>query len=308
MVEFQSLSKYSKISYVIQNLSIVIAIIGILGNLITFMVFLRPRFKKSSFAFYFKVLAITDTIFLLHCFTKWSTVVLDFNLLIKSSIICKLGNYTTYVFSSVSIWFLAVISFDRLSIIHNSRCNKLKSLLKKPHVQSILVIFIFALNTIFPIYIPLNSQLVISNLTNTITCQVDVRKASIARWIGFINITIMSFVILNSLSAISVWSLFKMRKKVNRTNRRTLRDRKYALNSIVLNLLCFVCKVPPSFTHAVLRYYTNDEDFLDMIWSITFTVFSIHNASLFFVNMCVNSIFCEEFKLMLAQIKKKIKK
>jgi hypothetical protein len=298
---------YSQATFLLYNLSVIMATLGIAGNIITFLVFLRSRFEKSTFAFYFKIMAITDSFVLLHFFGKWSIHVLGSHLYSNSLIGCKFGYYTRIVFFTISLWILLIISFDRLcSII--IRLHTFTILRKKSfQISLIAIVFIFGLS--FPILIPINSKLIQVNIFNNHTNKTETQLVcdndaliKTPRMISMLNLIIVFF-IMNIFSGISIYILYKSRNKMKRRNNNTSekigdRNRKYAINSIVLNFFCVVCKTPPIVFYMTNGYVIHDKELFEMIEVISLVVFSLDNASMFFVNMCVNSIFKEQVLLM----------
>jgi hypothetical protein len=322
MFEFQKLTNYSKITFILYQLALVIFVIGIFGNIMTFMVFMRKRYKQSSFAFYFKLIPISNSILLFHIFGKYLEHIVGSNIVYVSFIGCKFGYYSLIAFTAISVWLLLIISLDRLSKIIN-RIHKF-ALLHKPRFQISLVTFIFAFNLIIPIAIPLNVQVIdvttLDKLTNTSRtermCDCE-HILNTSRWMTLMSAS-LAFCLLTVLTVISLYILFKTNTRsskndvialncrqllggylsmVRRQNRKN-RDRKYAINTIVLNVVCFACKLLPLIVFMIL-YGDEDEDYRNMIGTLVFIVFSIDNASLFFVNLSVNSIFREQFRLML---------
>lgn len=311
MLEFQKFSNYSKITYILCHLGLVIAIIGILGNFVSFLVFGGRRFKKCSFVLYFKIICISDSIVLFHLFVHYLEHVIESKVFYVSSIGCKFGRYFLTVFASISVWLLLLISLDRLRkmVIQLQKFN----FFHKPCFQISIVVFIVAFNLIIPIGVPLKTQLInttkFDNLTNSsrteLMCDSDEKRYK-SRLLCLI-ISSVVFFLLNIVTVINVCILFKSRRNLNslkstRANEplsiqdqnRKNRDRKYAIISITLNCVCFLCKIPLSMVAIIFSRHEN-KDLFKMIEAITFVVFSLDNACMFFVNMSVNSIFKEQF-------------
>ena len=65
------------IACIFQHISISIAVIGVFGNLISFIVLTRKKFKNHSFAFYIRAINAFDTFVLLTSFRHWAACVLE---------------------------------------------------------------------------------------------------------------------------------------------------------------------------------------------------------------------------------------
>jgi len=91
-----------------------IFIIGLIGNLLSVLVFSRPSLRRRSCAIYFLALAITDIVSL--CASFIDTVLPSFNnvsLIIKSEFLCKLNPFMVYFTTDLSNFLLSVASIDR---------------------------------------------------------------------------------------------------------------------------------------------------------------------------------------------------
>ena len=91
-----------------------IFVIGVIGNLLSVLVFSRPSLRHRSCAIYFLALAITDIASL--CASFIDTVLPSYNnvsLTIKSTFICKLNPLLVYFTTDLSNFLLAFASLDR---------------------------------------------------------------------------------------------------------------------------------------------------------------------------------------------------
>jgi hypothetical protein len=99
---------------VYKYICLTIFVIGVIGNLLSVLVFSRPSLRHRSCAVYFLALAITDIASLSASFID--TVLPSFNnvtLTAKSLFICKLNPLMVYVTTDLSNFLLAVASIDR---------------------------------------------------------------------------------------------------------------------------------------------------------------------------------------------------
>jgi hypothetical protein len=99
---------------VYKYICLTIFVIGVIGNLLSVLVFSRASLRRRSCAIYFLALAITDIASL--CSSFIDTVLPSYNnvsLTIKFSFICKLNPLLVYVTTDLSNFLLAVASVDR---------------------------------------------------------------------------------------------------------------------------------------------------------------------------------------------------
>lgn len=99
---------------VYKYICLTIFIIGVIGNLLSVLVFSRASLRHRSCAIYFLALAITDIASLFASFID--TVIPSYNnvsLTVKSLIICKLNPLMVYFTTDLSNFLLAIASIDR---------------------------------------------------------------------------------------------------------------------------------------------------------------------------------------------------
>jgi hypothetical protein len=105
----------------------------------------------------------------------------------------------------------------------------------------------------------------------------------------------------NILSTVMIIFIYKSRRYVNNLSNNNLRDRKFAINSIVLNLTCLVLKLP-RLVFSVLFPMFNFIPFSLFVYECLITIsqflFCVDSASSFFINILVNSMFYDEFLIM----------
>lgn len=160
MVDFNSLNYYQKWTYIVQNIQFAICIIGIISSTFTFVIFLRKRFRKISFCFYARIMALSDGFCLIYSIRHWAALILDQDLDFVSVGLCKLGEYSVFSFSSVSVWLLALIGFDRcLTIIYPNRFPFIRKLYFKSLMVGFVIVASFSMYLAMPIYYSYNSEL-----------------------------------------------------------------------------------------------------------------------------------------------------
>lgn len=88
-----------------------IVFVGIIGNILSVLVFFRTKLKKLSSSYYLAALGISDTGFLILCFMNWLNFA-DLNL-INRDIICQLYYFMQGVCSFLSVWYVVAFTVER---------------------------------------------------------------------------------------------------------------------------------------------------------------------------------------------------
>jgi hypothetical protein len=88
----------------------------IVGSILSFIVFSRKAFQKSSIRIYCRMLAIFDLYVIFNLIVGiYSQITYQgVQLIAYNSYLCKVSYYITYAFSSVPGWILVVFSIDQL--------------------------------------------------------------------------------------------------------------------------------------------------------------------------------------------------
>ena len=104
--------------------------IGLIGNIISFLVFSMTHLKRLSSSIYLAALSVADTGFLLSQIVVWLSRI---NVPIFHSIVwCQLTLYMTFIFSFMSVWFVVSFTAERYIIVYHplrkdTYCTKRKA-------------------------------------------------------------------------------------------------------------------------------------------------------------------------------------
>lgn len=290
-----------------------IFVFGLIGNWLAFFVFSVKKFQSTIFSTYFRFLCLFDSLFLATA--QISNILASFNIDLYniSSISCKIIMYLTYCEAAISIWTMAIISLDRMfSIVFPSRFQ----FRKKSVYQIIIIIGMLFYNLLYwsPILFIYNINYNQNETNKTIDVN-DQRKeckssTNLLHYIDLVNTTIVPFFIMILSTLITLREVFRSRKKSSLNTCTKTRDIKFAITSISLNVLFLTFNLPTTlynfFRFSLVAYNLIQLD--SIISSIINFVFNLNYATLFYVNLIVNSLFRKEFLNMISQFKAKINK
>ena len=304
MLEYSSLSAYEKVTYVFLYICILMAILGISGNVCSFVILMRKKFKGHSFAFYLRINNITDTFVMLTSFRHFSAFVLQADLTVVADLICRLGEYSVHVASLISTCNLLLITIDLfVNTVHPQRFP----IFKKRYFQIILVTLVTVYSVCF--YVPLSAYFSLKtwNGTDKLTNETFLDKACLLTsgysllvdWSDLVNMIIISFILNNIFTILFIVSVHKSRMKFVTSGKMTaiaLKDRKFAVNSIALNISRFFCKIKVSIVFITSAYLTLEPQITYMLFVIGISIYTLENSNTFFINCLFNSLFYQEFK------------
>ena len=301
MANYYSLNTFQQVTYIFNNIQLIEAIIGMIGNILVFIIFSRPTLKKHSYSFYCRVMAISDIGLLMIYFKSWASYVLDANLDTVSPFFCSISQYLPNFFGGLSITMLTLIALDRMiTIVYSNQFG----FIKKQWFQWLMVFICIVYNASVNLLPPLNNHIVEigqnTNSTQSIKmCTLDTNLTVIQMWILLGNFLLYNIIINNVLNLKMIWFIVSSRRKVTRSlsvlSNSSTRDRKFAATSIGLNLACMVLKLPFAIFFLVINHIVIGFDLQIAIQMIVFTISALDNQFSFLVNFFVNSIFHDEF-------------
>ncbi|XP_062584043.1 thyrotropin-releasing hormone receptor-like [Saccostrea cucullata] len=100
----------------------ILCIFGIIGNALSFRVFVFTSFAKQPSSVYLAALSVSDTWFLSALLVSWFGSIDRSRFASQSGMLCMISIYVTYVTSFLSIWYVVLIMLDRYIVV----CHPLK--------------------------------------------------------------------------------------------------------------------------------------------------------------------------------------
>lgn len=270
-------------------------ILGIVGNLISFLIFSRPIFNKNSISIYCRALAIFD------CFTL-PQIYTDVNLLFfnsyppdNSEAFCKISHYVYVAFSCIPAWILVGFAIDK---VLNMKTTKLEFYKKRSFQLSLIAaIAIFHAAVYSEILIFIKRVPDISR--QSLVCQS--KSMPYVDLIGALYLlegSLIPFVIMFATSIVMTRSIIRSRNRAigRRKNsvltKRKIRDIKFAITSLTFNILFVILKLPLIIYYLLFSINT---DLGFSFFQVATLLFFINSSISFVVHMVSNSIFRKEF-------------
>lgn len=313
MINFANISTFRKLNFIFRNITVLISILGTFGNILVIIIFFRRSLRKYSYSLYSQVKALGDIFILVYQFRIWSNITWDANLDIVNVFFCKADEYLLYLFCVACLWLLALISMDRLLIV--AYPNRFK-IYNKKWFQVILILIAFAYSAGVNILMILNSNYSVSSRTGLGNCMVSLDILTTQSWIYAGNIFGIVLMLNNALIIRLIVFIASSRKKVTtisstnntQTSSTTVpkrnsshKDRKLAVSAIGLSLTAFVCKLPFSVFLIISINAKVSSEITSMTQSICIAFMTLENAASFFINMLLNSMFKDEFLIMIGK-------
>jgi hypothetical protein len=287
-------SLLSKIFLIIR---IAIIISGLIGNVISFLIFSRPVFKKNSISKYYRALAIFDCFTIYDLIVSIGLVFYDTFYVTYSDATCKLYFYFGMGFASIPGWILIAFSIDK--VLSMKRIGTI--ILKKKSVQFGIVLSIVLINLLLYIGVPIYLEL---KQFNVFDMTFDVCDSSTLSFGGFISTlylvegSVLPFAIMLTTSIYSIKLIRDSAKNIERSSNgnvadRNSRDFKFAITSVVFNISFIVLKLPLTMVVFLANFIPGLLTAYDLL-AVVATISFIHYSSGFFIHLASNSMFRRE--------------
>lgn len=286
--------------------SLPLIILGTIGNSITFYIYSRKEFQKTSTAFYFAYSTIIDTLCLFFGSLKRFLEGLNEREIRNSSnLVCKLTIYMNYSLVHISSWILVLISFDRLisSRIFSREFQKRKNQIIAIALLSILI---FVSN----IYLPIKVGLI--EIGNQTYCDYKNMNTSFIISIYDLLVSVLvPFLIIAVTNFLIAFKLYKSKLKILDIKQSYKITRVYAFTIIGKNLLFLILNLPLCVVILYAHIFRHDFDTSYEIWAhnVLYGFFYVLNDLNYAVNAILHfSINPNYRKYFISKLKNVVKK
>ena len=292
-------NSYKKAILILQSIQASIGLIGIIFNMLTFIIFLRRPLRTHSYAFYFWIMSWTDSIILLQMFRHLARTAFNIDIDLINLFPCKFNEYIPYLFGSICFWIRILILFDRLiRVVYPVYFRIVRR--KRFQIIALFLIFTYSalIHSILPLNYRLENETAIENSTNLI-CYLSPEIQGLNFFICLANLAI--------ITVLTVFFNFKLTSFINMSRKRlrnkvvfkssqlSRKDRTFALSSIGISLTSFFLQIAFSITAFIAFLLNLNRDLMQLVIVASLTVTICNNASVFFINIFTNSIFYNSF-------------
>ena len=240
-------------------------LIGLAGNLISYVIYSRPCFQVSSAAFYLRSMAVIDSLALV-IWTEMFYLNFGIDLKTSSSIACKVLAFFTYSVPAMSAWLVFALSVDRMiniwfkEMFYFMRLRGFQVL-----IGIVLVIFILAIYSPILIFYDLvhDTSPPSCSSSNLIVHLVTWMNTGVSALAPFPGMLVSSILVLyrfhdNSLLTSShAQNLRTVTKKDILIKRRALKEKQLAMTSVIKSLVFIVTTISVTIMSLVVIYNFN---------------------------------------------------
>jgi len=278
--------------FVIYLMSPIIFIIGLVGNILGFIVLLRKNLIKIGPREMYRFLFIMDIIILQTLTVTYLSSALNLNILIISKVACKLFGYLSLWTGSITPYILIYISVDKIIA---TKYPTRKYFLRKTETQIIYFLIITSYSSVYyleTLFIFDVIQLPISNSTTLSVCFTsNYELFHIGILMDILNRVLIPTILMFLTSIIFLNSIWKLNQRIAQnfgTNKNLRKQISRIVSLLILNIFFIFSSLPISI---VGFFYTNLDIEFSACYYFRFIAYSIN----FYVFLFTNSLFRKEF-------------
>lgn len=294
---------------ILNYISIFIYIFGSIGNILVYKIYSSAALQKYSMSTYFRAIAIFDNLNLISLLAIYFINQFGIDLSHTIDFFCKSQVYFTYTNGPISVWLMVAISIDRY---FNIAYPKRFPILVNKKFQLMIIIGLFLFNYVFYSFIIWDSFLVVTsstNGTNVTMCKNNYNNFVIG-WMDFFNSTAVPILLMIIFSWALILSIHKSRTRIHHANNKgtsNVRDRKFAMTSLSLNLIFLILLGPVELFNIVTATagftLTSSTLNYNLIAYVISEPYYFNYAIGFYVQLVANSVFRKEFLKLLKKSK-----
>ena len=272
-----------------------IFVCGLLGNVISFVIYCRKRFKVTIFHIYFRLHVVSDSIVLFQALDVTINYASGGRLWIENlnSFLCSFIEYTYFAACPISGHILVVFTIDRyLSVKYPAKFAwKKKSIFQYAVCAAIIVYNLAVYTNILVVTSLIEANHSHGTNKSSAVCLTNSDMA----FNGFdtINSSLGPFVAMIVFTSLTIKAIFDSRKRSQTsTPSSARRDIKFAIVAIGYNVIFIVLTLPMLLFVTITDPRQYEED---VFYLITVKLFQANFCMNFFKNIAINSLFREEF-------------
>ena len=286
--------------FLVTLIQIVVIFVGLLGNVISFVVFSRKTFSNNSISTYCRALAIFDSLVIFELIQNSGQVFSNFTFSIinLNDINCKIFFYMMALYSSIPAWILVVFSIDKML---SMRRNAIL-LLRKKSFQWSVVLAISLINLFLYIEVPIKLvRQVLPFYFDYYYCDISSLDFFTGFIIGYLFQTaIIPFAVMFVTSIVTIRLLAKSRNALTRGQKadaqRKKRDTKFAISSLAFNFIFVALKMPLVIVYTQVAFNINIDLYF---YQMSLFLFFLNASSNFYIHFATNSIFRRELFIIM---------
>lgn len=308
-------TNYEEITTNFLRIQILMCTLGLLCNSITIKIFFRKSLRKYTFSFYCRILVFIDSLLLAHVLIHSVIIVSNavqpkighVSCFLVLMFFCSIKDFLGLTLGTMSLLMLTLISFDRfITIVY----PKQFLIFTQRWFQIILVLIVILYSFLANINVIVYFHYETVDLGNGIVksvCYLPFDKQNIQSWILFAQFLLANLIVNNFFNIRIICRIVDSRrktKKMRQIAQSSLKDRKFAISAIGLNITSFISRIPVAVGILLSNYLGLTPEQAQLVFTASVTIAILDHSFTLFINILLNSLFYKEL-LTIIGVKRK---
>ena len=238
MIFLKQKSMVSLTSRVMVITRVVMIFFSLIGNVISFIIFSRPVFRKNSISTYCRALAIFDFFTIADMIASIGLGFFDTFYPFYSDVACKAFMYSIVGFASIPGWILIAFSLDKVLTMKRIGTDTLK----KKSFQYGIIAAIALVNLLLYIEIPIYIHVVTVKVYGTTINICDISTLPFGTFVAtmfLVEGSLLPFLIMFASSIVSIKMIRDSARKIERNSNSDTSNRKKQRLQVCHVISCF---------------------------------------------------------------------
>lgn len=278
--------------------------IGLFCNLISFLIFSKKSFRIGTMGYFFKIIAIMDSIVLINLFLNFFSQSLEKDIVLISDFYCKFFNLALRVSFQSSSWLNVLVTLDRLLSIkyHHKqfKFNKNKKILTLILLGALLLIILINSPNLF-----MNLKVYDYENQTIVLCTSDLASNNYREIVHIIMRTALPFTIMLTANLNLIKAVKKSRLKLKK-EKSLKREYYFASSLIIMNSYFLANLIPLELSKILASIFSSQisifSGIITIIYFVATYVSAFNHVFPFFINLKFNKIFYNEFRQTIYQL------
>ena len=284
---------------ILYNLTVIILPVSLFFNTLTILVFLRKQFKNSTNGFQNITLNIVNNLVLIFIFVIYYTKSKGNDIRSHSTFVCQSLSFIVRALVQLSSWIYVITVSERLIWISYPLEYRRFKYKKEALTLAVLLAFFFLCGLNSPNFwlklVVTQTNSSANQTLNGMVCTGDAQVIEIRDTVVILFRMILPFILTLLLNIVLIVKLIRVKKMLTNRDTFMLRECKFALTLIVLNVLFILTLIPTIIALIYSNMMTNIPEMVNFVRHLSQLISSYNYCFNFFINLITNAMFRREF-------------
>ena len=259
---------------------------GTFGNILSFVVFSGPALKHSATAFYFRALAVADTLALnFGLWPNWMRDCFGIHVYPMNDAACRIQTYLKYTLADCAVWVLVIMTIERMVAIHWP--HHVRDIFTKCRTRVYVLVMVLLIGAVNIPSLWMNTKNDGDTSVHHCKAANPVLAYDIWPWVDLTIYSLLPFIVMISCIVVIINTIYRRRRSLFRrgsvSNSRGNKVKTPTMTLLTVAVVFLLLTFPYVLYAAILKY-------LEVKINVDFLLLYFVSSFLRYVNNSVNFI------------------